>query len=125
MTEEEREARRLVVRSFMSELADWIVPWFPHHSVSMKQELGGAARMSTDRWNHVACVLASLHSIPGEGLTSIDHTIRNVALSAIPVAQKMAAAALGCTRDPDGCMDFAAWRAQELLHRMKMKGDRS
>lgn len=118
MTEEEREAIRDDVRGFMSCLTEWIAPRFPHHSAAMRQELG-RPRMTTDRWNRIACLLSSLSSLPGEAFTPGEHDVRNIALAAIPVAQKMAAATLGCTRDPDNCMHFASWRSAEINARMK------
>ena len=74
--------------------------------------------MNADRWNRIACLLSSLHAVPGAGLSQPEHDIRNIALDAVCVAQKMAASALGCTRDPDGCMRFAAWRSAEIQERM-------
>lgn len=117
MTEEERAAASESVRLFMSALATWIEPRFPHQSSAIRQELG--RRMTTDRWNRVAALLASLHAVPGVALVAAEHDVRNVALHAITVAQKMAAAGLGCTRDPDRCIDFAAWLAAEISARMK------
>lgn len=117
MTEEERASVSESVRLFMSALATWIEPRFPHQSSAIRQELG--RRMTTDRWNRVAALLASLHAVPGITLVEAEHEVRNVALRAIVVAQKMAAAGLGCTRDPDGCVDFAAWLAAEIAVRME------
>jgi hypothetical protein len=118
MDEEKRDAMKESVRLFMSRLADWIAPRFPHQTAAIRQELG-RPRMTTDRWNCVAVLLASLHAVPGVALGQPEHEVRNVALHAITVAQKMAAAGLGCTRDPDGCIDFAAWLAAEISARMK------
>jgi hypothetical protein len=117
MTEEGRLEARASVRSFMSALADWISGLFPHHAAAIRQELG-RPNMTTDRWNRIACLLSSLYSVPGAGLSPTEHDTRNVALAAIAISQKMAAASLGCTRDPDGCMDFAAWQATEVTARM-------
>lgn len=117
MTEEEREAIRVDVRSFMSGLIEWMAPRFPHHAAAIRQELG-RPRMTTDRWNRIACILSSLQSLPGVAFTPGEHEVRNLALCAIPVAQKMAAAGLGCTRDPDNCIYFASWRSAEINARM-------
>lgn len=117
MTEEERGSIRETVRLFMAGLASWIEPRFPHQAAAIRQELG-RPRVTTDRWNRIAAVLASLHSVPGAGLGPDEHETRNAALAAIVVAQKMAAAGLGCIRDPDGCIDFAAWLAAEIRGRM-------
>lgn len=118
MTEEERQASAAVVRQSMTGLADWLAPRFPHHSMAMRQELG-RERMNTDRWNRIACLLSSLHSVPGAALVPDEHVVRNIALSAIAVAQKMAAAGLGCTRDPDHCIETAAWIMAEITVRLE------
>jgi hypothetical protein len=117
VTEEERGLASESVRLFMTALATWIGPRFPHQSSAIRQEL--CRRMTTDRWNRVAAQLASLHAIPGVALVQGEHDARNVALSAIAVAQKMAASGLGSTRDPDGCIDFAAWLSREIQARMR------
>ncbi len=109
---------RTDVRSFMTGLSDWLVPRFPHHAAAIRQELGRPV-MTTDRWNRIACLLSSLYSVPGAALSPGEHDMRNVALAAVVVAQKMAAGSLGCTRDPDGCIDLAAWRAAEIGTRIR------
>lgn len=96
----------------MARLADWISPCFPHQSMAMRQELG--RRMTADRWNRVAFLLASLHPIPGEGFTAHEHELRSMALAVIPVAQWMAAGTLGVTKYPDECFRSAAHRSSEL-----------
>lgn len=117
MTPGERDAMSESVRSFATGLADWLAPRFPHHAAAIRQETGGK-RMTTDRWNRIACLLSSLSAVPGEALGPDEHSLRNVGLGAVAVAQKMAAAGLGCTRDPDGCMEFAAWLTDEIGNRM-------
>ncbi len=118
MAEEARQGPADTTRAFMNALASWIAPRFPHHATAIQQELG-RERLTTDRWNRIASLLAALHAMPGSELTPTEHDVRNIALSAVVVAQKMAAAGLGSTRDPDGCIDFAAWLAEEISGRMR------
>lgn len=118
MDEATRDRAITAVRLFTANLATWLDPRFPHHALAIRGELD-RDRVTTDRWNRIAAILASLHAIPGDSLTVAEHTVRNVALAAVMVAQKMAAAGLGCTRDPDRCIDLAAWRAAEIGEGMR------
>lgn len=114
--DEGQAAANAVLLVFMDRLASLLRTSFPLHSAALRSEVVGT-RLTTDRWHRVASVLASLYAVPGFPLGSAEHDARNIALAAVVVAQKMAAASFG-GRDPAGCRDLALWRANELSGRM-------
>ena len=117
MTDEERDSTTPQVRTFMGEFAGWISRYFPHHAAAIRQELG-KSKMSSDRWNRIACLLSSLQCLPGPAMSQEEKDVRAEALSGVVIAQKMAAASLGCTRDPDACLDFAAYMTERTRKRI-------
>lgn len=104
-TQEEANA---IVRSFLERLAAALRPSFPAHSSALAMEVAGT-RLTTDRWNRITHVLASLNSLPGVTLREHEHTIRNIATHAVVVAQAMSVASFGM-RDPPG----RRWLALEI-----------
>ncbi len=99
------------------DLAELLRPLFPHYSQALTGEIVGT-RMNEDRWNRVAAIVCALRGIPGTYLVSEEHEVRNIALSSIPVAKKMAEACFGHRSSPAGCLDFATWLAAEISGRM-------
>ena len=110
--DEDQAAANAILIVFLDRIAAGLKPSFPLHAAALRGEVIGT-RLTTDRWHRVAAVLASLHAVPGFPLGATEHDVRNAALAAIVVAQKMAAASFG-GRDPAGCRDFALWRANEI-----------
>lgn len=108
----EQAAANSTLAEFMERLAAFLDPHFPMHARLLRGETVGR-RLTTDRWNRIAAALASLHAVPGAFLSPPQHSARNAALSAIVVAQKMAAAAFSW-RDPRAARDLAVWRAAEI-----------
>lgn len=111
------------VGGFMERLAAFLSPHFPLHAAALRGEVIGT-RLTTDRWNRVAAVLASLHAVPGQFLDAAQHGARNAALSAIVVAQKMAAAGF-VWKDPGRMWEFATWLATEISGRMPQQGQKT
>ena len=112
----EESAANAVVLELMGRIAEWIRPHFPHHSSALRGEILGT-KLTEERWHRVAAVIASLECIPGVPLTPYEHRVRNIALSSVGVAKKMASAKFG-GRDPDGCRSFAVWYAGEISDMM-------
>jgi len=100
------------VTAFMDRLAAFLAPHFPGHAAALRGEIVGR-RLTTDRWNRIAAVLASLYAVPGQFLLPEQHDARNAALAAVMVAQKMAAAGF-VWRDPEALRTTARWRAAEI-----------
>jgi hypothetical protein len=101
----------------MIRLAKYLETFFPHHSLALKSEIIGV-KMTDSRWNRVATILASLHAVPGVGLSEPEHDARNAALASIAIAQKMAASLFG-GRDPQSCRELALSMAQDIDDRIK------
>lgn len=100
------------VGAFMVRLSEYVEPSYPHHATALRGELVGA-KLTNDRWNRIAALLASLGAVPGAPLGPIEHRRRGAALSAVTVAQKMAAATFG-NHDPASLVDFALWYGREI-----------
>ncbi len=105
-----------ITSSFMRRLASCMKPAFPHHGNALLGEVMDT-RLTEERWQRVGNVLASLHSIPGVTLSPDEHAVRGIALSAIVVARKMAAANFG-SRRPEDDREFAVWYTNELSGRI-------
>ena len=121
---DEQEAANRIIAEYMGRVAELIRVRFPFHWSALNGQMVGR-RLTTDRWNQIAAVLASFYSIPGFALSPSEHEIRNVVLSSVLVAQKMAAASFG-GKDPDGSRNLALWRAAELgtiINRRKTEND--
>jgi len=104
------------VAGFMERLAAFLDPHFPLHAMALRGEMVGR-RLTMDRWNRVAAVLASLHAVPGAFLSPEQHDARNAALSSVMVAQKMAAAGF-VWKDPRHSREVAVWRSAEISDTM-------
>lgn len=100
------------VKEFMTRLSAYIKDAFPHQAMALNGELAGT-RLTVDRWNRIAAVLASLHSVPGYTLGPEEHDRRNAGLAAVHVATRMAGALLGAHHSED-FLEFAVWRARDL-----------
>ncbi len=120
MSPEQTEANASVV-SFMGRLAGYLATHFPHHSMALKSEIVGV-KMTDSRWNRVAAVLASLHAVPGAGLSEVEHDARNAGLASIAIAQKMAASLFG-GRDPQSCRELAISIAEDVDGMIKRNSD--
>lgn len=116
MIDEAAQAACAEIGAFMERLAGALSVDFPAHAQALRGEIIGR-RLTMDRWNRVAAVLASLHAVPGTWLLPMQHGVRNCALSAIVVAQKMAAAGFSW-RDQKGFREMAKWRADEISRMM-------
>ncbi len=113
---EEAEANDVIV-PFMTRVADHMKGLFPHHASALRGEVIGV-RMTGDRWHRVSYVLASLHAVPGVPLAQHEHDVRNVVLSTVMIAKKMAGASFG-SRRPQEDRELAVWRARELEKEMR------
>lgn len=111
-----QEAANAVLGPFIDRVAGVLKHSFPFHAAALRGEVIGT-RLTTDRWNRIAALLASLHAVPGFTLGQREHDVRNLALAAIPVAQKMGAAGTGW-RNPIGCREVALWMADEISVRI-------
>lgn len=109
----EERNHSLEVVQFMGRLAAHIRPIFPQYAAALVDEIQGK-KMTNEKWNRVAAILASLAALPGVHFRQEEHDARNPALSAIAVAQKMAAATFGGRGDSKGSLEFATWYAKEI-----------
>lgn len=110
------------VRSFMQGLADHLKPTFPQYAAALGGELFGT-KLTNDRWNRIAAILASLAALPGRHFKMYEHDARNPALSAIVIAQKMAAATFGGRRDVTSCLEIAQYLIDEISERIGTGSD--
>lgn len=101
----------------MLRLADHISGQFPQYAAALRAEIHGR-KLTNDRWNRIAAVLASLGALPGTAFAETEHDARNPALTAIVIAQKMASATFGGRNDVDSCMDLAVFLADEVSARI-------
>lgn len=101
------------IRAFMVDLAEHLKPVFPHYAAALGGELFGT-RLTNERWNRIAAILASLASLPGKHFGPEEHDARNPALSAVVIAQKMASATFGGRRDAESSLSLAAHLADEI-----------
>lgn len=115
--DEAQVAANKIAATFMGLLSDALRGRFLFHAMALRGELLGT-KLTAIRWNRIACVLASLHSVPGFPLTPDEHDVRRLGLQSVVVAQKMAAASFG-GRDPVGCREFALWLAAEIGRKLK------
>lgn len=113
----EQAAANAAATLLLERLASSMDVPFPMHAMALRGEVVGR-RLTTDRWNRIAAVLASLHAVPGAFLTPAQHDVRNAALAAIVVAQKMAAAGFAW-RNPGGSREFAVWLADGIRGRLE------
>lgn len=102
--------------SLFRELVELLRLAFPHYAQALSGEISGT-RMTEERWHRVAAVISSLHTLPGNAFNQTEHDVRNTALTAVPVAQKMAQACVGI-RDVDSCRAFVAWYAADIRGRI-------
>lgn len=109
-----------VVR-FMVLLAGHLKPTFPHYAGALLDEVQGR-KMTNERWNRVAAILASLAALPGYLFEQSEHDARNPALSAVVIAQKMASATFGGRNDVGLSLELARHIASELQEKLTPKG---
>lgn len=112
-----------VIAAFMERLAAFLSPYFPAHATLLRGEMVGR-RLTTDRWNRIAAALASLYAVPGVFLGPEQHEVRNAALDAVVIAQRMATASFP-SRDPQWARDMAIWRADEISGRIARQTTRT
>jgi hypothetical protein len=108
------------VRVFMEELVEHLKPRFPLYAAALAAEIHGY-RMTNERWNRIAAILASLAALPGRHFGQEEHDARNPALSAIAVAQKMAAVTFGGRNDVGTSLDTAIYMVEEIEERIERK----
>lgn len=109
------------VRAFMQDLADHLKPVFPQYAAALGGELFGT-KLTNERWNRIAAILASLAAIPGRHLGPAEHDARNPALSAIVIAQKMAHVSFGGRRDEADSLDLARYLVEQISEQIEAKG---
>lgn len=107
-------------KGFMVRLADRLAGHFPYHAQALREQFLGT-RLTDERWNRMAAVLAGLSAVPGAPLTADEHMTRALGLRAVVVGQKMAQARIGYKGDPEGTADFAIWLAREITNDMESK----
>jgi hypothetical protein len=117
---DERETSEYL-RSFMVDLSEHLKSVFPQYSSALSGELHGT-RMTNERWNRIAAILASLAALPGRHFGQEEHDARNPALSAIVIAQKMASVTFGGRRDAESSMSLAVHLADEIRAQIAPKG---
>lgn len=110
---EEAEASRITAL-FMREIATAIQPSFPHYAYAILDEIQRKPTVSNDRWNNVAAVLSSLGAVPGVALRSHEHARRNLALSAVVLAQKMAELTFGGRKNVRDKVRFVEWLIEDM-----------
>jgi len=115
--EEQRVTQSAHVVKFMLRLGEHIRPTFPQYAGALMDEIQGK-KMTNDKWNRVAAILSSLASLPGTTFRPEEHDVRNPALSAVAVAQKMAVATFGGQRNVDQCYEFAVYLSDEIAARL-------
>jgi hypothetical protein len=109
-----------VVR-FMMLLAEHLRPIFPHYASALLDEVQGR-RMTNERWNRVAAILASLAVLPGYLLGKEEHDARNPALSAVVIAQTMASATFGGRNDVRSCLELVHYMVEDLKRDLTSEG---
>lgn len=100
------------VAAMFCSVAEQIQPIYPHHAEALYGELVDTI-LTNERWNRIAALFASLSAIPGACLVGEEHDLRNLALSCVDVAKRMAHLAFGAKR-PLELMEFVRWRTAEL-----------
>ncbi len=113
------DASREVV-AFLVRLADRIAVHFPYHAAALRGEILGE-RLTNERWNRIAAILASFSSVPGATLSPEEHVAKALALRAVAVTQKMAQARLSYREDPVYLAEFAVWMAAEIDRELQPK----
>lgn len=116
--EELRDTQSAHVVRFMIRLGEHLRPTFPQYAGALMDEVQGK-KMTNDKWNRVAAILSSLAALPGTTFRSEEHDARNPALSAVAIAQKMAAATFGGHRNVDQCYEFAVYLSDDIAPRLK------
>lgn len=111
------ETSACVVR-FMIRIGEHLRPTFPQYARALLDEIQGK-RMTNDRWNRVAAILSSLAALPGCTFGQDEHDVRNPALSAVLIAQKMASATFGGRSDVKQCYDLAVYLVDEISPRLQ------
>lgn len=101
------------VVGLMNFLAEHIKPTFPHYAGALMDEVQGK-KMTNEKWNRVAAIIASLAALPGYHFGPEEHAARNPALSAVVVAQQMAQATFGGRNDVDSFLSLADHLADEI-----------
>lgn len=101
------------VVQFMVFLSGHLKPTFPHYASALMDEVAGR-KMTNERWNRIAAILSSLAALPGIHFGRDEHDARNPALSAVVVAQQMAAATFGGRNDVGNCLSLAVYVADEI-----------
>lgn len=86
---------------------------FPYHGIALKEELEGR-KLTNERWNRTAAILASLRALPGTALTRPEHDTRNLALSALEIPRQMAQATFSYRGDEGVYLERADRWAGEL-----------
>jgi hypothetical protein len=109
------------VRAFMVDLAEHLKPVFPQYATALSGELFGT-RLTNERWNRIAAILASMAALPGKCFGPEEHDARNPALSAVVIAQKMASVTFGGRRDAESSLSLVVHLADEIRERMQSKG---
>lgn len=104
------------IRVFMEELVEHLKPVFPQYAAALASEIHGV-KMTNERWNRIAAILASLAALPGRHFGQEEHDARNPALSAVVIAQKMASATFGGRCDIDSCLEIASFLAGDISQR--------
>lgn len=102
----------------MEDLVEHLKPTFPLYAAALASEIHGY-RMTNERWNRIAAILASLAALPGRHLGQAEHDARNPALSAIVVAQKMASATFGGRNDVDSSLEIAEYMVEDIRTRIE------
>lgn len=105
------------IKLFMQELAEYLKPTFPQYAAALAHEVHGT-RMTNERWNRVAAILASLAALPGACFVREEHDARNPALSSVVIAQQMAVATFGGDRNVESNLSLAAYIADEISERI-------
>ncbi len=109
----------------MVRMAEYIRPVFPQYAGTLMDHVQGK-KMTNDRWNAVAAILSSLGALPGRHFCELEHDTRNPALSAVVVAQKMAAITFGGRVDVEMTADFVEWLVKDIeawLSRIEKRRD--
>lgn len=109
------------IRAFMQDLCEHLKPVFPQYAATLGNELFGT-KLTNERWNRIAAILASLAALPGCHFGQAEHDARNPALSAIVIAQKMAYATFSERRDKGSTLDLALYLVEHIREQIELKG---
>ncbi len=103
---------------FILRVADHLNTRFPQYASCLRDEIHGR-KMTNDRWNNIAAILCSLAGLPGVAFNQSEHDVRNPALSAVVVAQKMASVTFGGGRvDVEMSLEFCDYIVAEIDERI-------